>query len=94
MRESIEKGLRECRKCVLVLSPNFLANNGWTKKEFNSIFTREILEKTNLLLPVWCGVTEDQVYQYCTSLLTPKGLDWKTLGEEETCRQLYRAIVD
>jgi len=31
LRESIEKGLRECKKCVLVLSPSFLANGGWTK---------------------------------------------------------------
>jgi hypothetical protein len=28
LRESIEKGLKECRKCVLVLSLNFLSNNG------------------------------------------------------------------
>ena len=45
LRQSIEKGLKECRKCVLVLSPRFLSNNGWTKKEFDSIFTREILEQ-------------------------------------------------
>jgi TIR domain len=43
LRDSIERGLKECRKCVLVLSPNFLTNGGWTKKEFDSIFTREIL---------------------------------------------------
>ena len=40
LRESIEKGLKECHKCVLLLSENFLTNSGWTKVEFNSIFTR------------------------------------------------------
>ena len=45
LRESIEKGLRkECKKCVLVLSPQFFGNTGWTRVEFNSIFTREIIE--------------------------------------------------
>ena len=45
LRESIERGLKETRKCILVLTPNFVGNSGWTKAEFNSIFTRELLEK-------------------------------------------------
>jgi hypothetical protein len=49
LRDSIEKGIKECRKCIIVLSTNFFANGGWTKKEFDSIFTREILEETNLI---------------------------------------------
>ena len=93
LRESIERGLKHCRKCILVLSPNFLSNNGWTKTEFNSVFTREIIEETRLVLPVWYGVTKHQVYDYSPSLLDVKGLDWETLGEEEVCRQLYRTIV-
>ncbi len=94
LRESIEKGLKECHKCILILSPNFLSNNGWTKKEFDSIFTREILEERNLILPVWHQVTKDLVYDYSPSLLNVKGLDWNKLGEEEVCRRLHRAIVD
>src|SRR5205085_3382271 len=43
LRESIERGLRECTRCVLILTPNFLSNTGWTKTEFNSIFTRELI---------------------------------------------------
>ena len=45
LRDSIENGLKTCKKCILILSPNFFANKGWTKKEFDSIFTREILEE-------------------------------------------------
>lgn len=73
LRDSIERGLKECKKCVLVLSPNFISNNGWTKKEFDSIFTREILEEQQLVLPVWFNVTERQVYDYSPSLLNVKG---------------------
>ncbi len=93
LRESIEKGLKECQKCVLVLSPNFLSNRGWTKKEFDSIFTRELLEESQLVLPVWYQVSKQQVFDYSPSLLNVKGLDWSTEGEEEVCRQLHRAIV-
>jgi hypothetical protein len=32
LRESIESGLRECPKCILVLTPNFLSNEGWSKR--------------------------------------------------------------
>lgn len=52
LRESIEKGLKECKKCIVVLSPNFLSNSGWTKVEFNSVFTREIVQEGKFILPV------------------------------------------
>lgn len=91
LRESIEKGLKECKKCVLVLSPQFFANAGWTRVEFNSIFTRELIEKEDFLLPVWFGVTKEQVYEYCPSLADRVAADWD-LGEEEVVRRLYRGI--
>ena len=49
LRESIERGLKETRKCILVITPNFLENEGWTKREFDSVFTRELLEKKNVI---------------------------------------------
>jgi hypothetical protein len=94
LRDSIESGLKKCKKCILVLSPNFFSNGGWTKKEFDSIFTREILEERELVLPVWYGVTKESVYDYSPSLLNVKGLDWNQLGEDDVCGQLYRAILD
>ncbi|UQR62715.1 toll/interleukin-1 receptor domain-containing protein [Bradyrhizobium sp. C-145] len=94
LRESIEKGLKECQKCILILSPNFFANAGWTKKEFDSIFTREILEKSQLILPVWFSVTSRMVYEYSPALLNVKGLNWTDLGEDEVCRLLARAVFE
>ena len=42
LRESIENGLKECPKCILVLTPNFLNNNGWTKRELRrNIYSRD-----------------------------------------------------
>ena len=93
LRESIEKGLKECKKCVLIISKNFISNGGWTKKEFESIFTREILEEKQLLLPVWVDVTKEEVYDYSPSLLNVIGLKWNELGEEEVCNKLHRAIL-
>lgn len=94
LRESIEKGLKDCKKCVLILSKNFLNNGGWGKKEFESIFTREILEESQLVLPIWSGVTKQEIYDYSPSLLNVKGVSWEDLGENEICRQIYLAISE
>jgi len=91
LRTSIEKGLKECKKCVLVLSPNFLSNTGWTRTEFDSVFTRQILEGSNVVLPVWCGVNKQQIYAYSPSLLDRLGVPWEE-GIEQVLRKLYRAI--
>lgn len=91
LRESIEKGIKECNKCILILSPNFLSNSGWTKTEFNSIFTRELIEKTDLVLPVWCGVSKEQIYEYSPSLLDRVGIDLN-IGIDEVVRRLADAI--
>lgn len=92
LRESIEKGIRECRKCVLVLSPNFLSNPGWTKTEFNSIFTRELIEGTDFLLPVWHGVNKRELFDYSPTLVDRLGVSWE-LGETEVVRRLYHSIM-
>lgn len=91
LRARVEKGLKESKKCVLVLSPNFLSNTGWSKTEFDSIFTRQVLEGSNVVLPVWCGVTKQQIYEYSPSLLDRLAVQWDE-GIDEVLRKLYRAI--
>ncbi len=91
LRASIEKGLKEARKCIIILSPNFLSNEGWSKAEFDSIFTREILEKTNVILPVWHNVGAKEVYNYSPRLADKVGLP-SSLGVEELARQLSGAV--
>lgn len=92
LRQSIETGLKECKKCILILSPNFLSNTGWTKTEFNAIFTREIIERSNLVLPIWHNVSQHEVYEFSPSLADRKALDW-SLGLDEVSRQIYRTII-
>jgi len=92
LRESIEKGLKECKKCILILSPNFIKNTGWTKTEFNSIFTREIMEKKNIILPVWCGISKEELYEYSPILVDRVGLNIDK-GIENTINDLYKAII-
>lgn len=91
LRASIEKGLKTCKKCVLILSPYFIGSDGWTKAEFDSIFTREILEKKNVVIPVWHGVTKEQVYEYSPRLLDKVAIS-SDVGVEEVARKLLHGI--
>jgi hypothetical protein len=91
LRESIESGLKECPKCVLVLTPNFLSNEGWTKREYDSIFTRELVEKQKVILPVWHNVGRDDVFKYSMILADRVAAQW-SLGVEEVARRLMRSL--
>jgi hypothetical protein len=92
LRQTIERGLKETKKCILILSPNFLANNGWTRTEFDSVFTREIVEGNGVVLPVWYNITHREVYEYSPSLANKVAVNWN-LGAEEVVRRLYGVIM-
>lgn len=92
LRETIEKGLKECKKCVLILSPNFLSNSGWTKTEFNTIFTREIIETKNLVLPIWAGVSKKDIYEYSPILVDRVGVNWDK-GIEFVVNKIQQVLI-
>ena len=91
LRTEIEKGLKECSKCIIIISQHFLNNEGWSKREYDSIFTREVLNHKSVILPVWSGVSAKDIYNYSPALADKVGVDWK-LGEDEVARRLVQAI--
>lgn len=91
LRESIERGLKETRKCVVILSASFFSNSGWGKAEFDSIFTREIVEGKNVILPVWHNVSVEDVYRYSPRMADKVGLN-SSLGVPELARRLVNVI--
>jgi TIR domain len=91
LREGIETGLRDCPKCILILTPNFLNNNGWTKREYDSVFTRELVEKKKVILPVWHNISVEDVYKYSPILADRVGVQWAD-GVEQVARKLLIAI--
>jgi hypothetical protein len=68
--------LKECKKCIVVVSKQYLANPGWAKTEFDSVFTRERLERSKVIIPVWYRVTPKEVYEYCPSMAGTFALKW------------------
>ena len=76
---------------IVVLSPNFLSNEGWGNAEFDSVFTREVLEKQNVMLPVWHNVSVEQFYEYSFRLADKVGLN-TNIGVKELGRRLSNEI--
>lgn len=91
LRANIERGLRETKKCIFVLSPNFLSNEGWGRAEFDSVFTREILNRENVMLPVWLNVEVKDIYNYSPSLADKVGIP-SSVGIPEVARRLANAV--
>lgn len=76
IRESIENGIKTCRKCVLILSKRLIGNNSWAKKEFESFVSKEVVKGENVFLPVWVEVTREEVYEFSPSLAIINGIQW------------------
>jgi hypothetical protein len=89
LRESIEEGIKNAKKCILILTKEFLTNPGWTKKEFNSIFTREMIFNEKVVVPIWYNIKKEEVYEYSPSLADTVALIWPEptkLTEDELSR--------
>lgn len=78
LRQAIDKGLGRSRFGVVILSPRFFEKH-WPQQELNGLVTREVNAK-KVILPVWHGVTFDDVRRYSVTLAdrvaiqTSKGL--------------------
>jgi TIR domain len=66
LRESIDRGLARSRYGVVILSKAFFEKH-WPTKELNGLATREVNGK-KVVLPVWHGVTFEQVCNYSPTL--------------------------
>lgn len=91
LREKIETGLKETKNCIIILSPDFLKNEGWGKREFDSIYTREIIEKNNVILPIWHNVNVKDVYDYSPILADKVGLN-SSVGVKTLAKKLAEVI--
>jgi hypothetical protein len=91
LRETIDRGIRDAKKCIVVLSPNFLNDSGWTKQEFNGAMGKHVASGGETILPIWHGVSREEVFEYSPMLAGIMSLP-STLGIDEMARQLYRKL--
>jgi len=72
LRQAIKNGLKNSTYGIVVLSKAYLADRKWTEHEFDALFARERLNSF-IILPVWHGVTRDEIEAYDPALADRKG---------------------
>lgn len=66
LRRMINKGLANSQYGVVVLSPHFFEKN-WPQYELDGLTARE-MQGTKVILPVWHGVTQQEILKYSPQL--------------------------
>lgn len=88
MREKIDRGLSKSRYGVVVLSPNYIAENKyWTKSELNGLFQRETVNGKTIL-PIWHNLTKKQVTEYSPIIADRMALTTAQYTAEEIAREI------
>lgn len=67
IRESIDKGLRNSKFGLVVISPSYI-NKYWTQYELNGILKKESRTGKQNILPIWHKITADEVQDYSYAL--------------------------
>ena len=73
LTQKIDEGLAKSRFGIVVLSPSFF-NKPWAKRELNGLTAREMIEKKNLILPIWHRVSVNEVLQFSPPLADKKAI--------------------
>ena len=88
MREKIDKGLSKSRYGVVILSPNYIAEQKyWTKTELNGLFQVESING-KVILPIWHNLTKKQVVEYSPIIADRKAMTTASMTAEEIAVQL------
>jgi len=81
LRGSIDRGLVNSEYGIVILSKNFFSKN-WPQYELNGLTAREI-DGRKVILPIWYGISKEDVLKYSPSLADKIALDTskKTISE-------------
>lgn len=83
----INEGLIHSRFGIVVLSKTFLIKN-WTNYELKSLVAREMNDGSKKILPIWHGVTKDDILNFSPNLADKVALNTAILSIEEIVNEL------
>jgi TIR domain len=90
LSRTIDKGLAKSKFGVVVLSPSFLKKD-WPEYELRGLTAREI-GSDKVILPVWYGLTREQLLEYSPTLADKLAIDATKRSVDEVALQLIEAI--
>ncbi|WP_299678789.1 toll/interleukin-1 receptor domain-containing protein [uncultured Dokdonia sp.] len=65
---SISNGIKNSRYAILILSKSFFSKQ-WTKKELETLISKEVYNEKNIILPIWLGIDFKDVYNFSPMLV-------------------------
>lgn len=90
LRRSIDKGLRNSKYGIVVLSASFFKKN-WPQYELDGLVTKE-MNGVKVILPIWHKVSKDEVMKYSPSLADKVALNSSVLRIDEIVAELKKLI--
>ncbi|MCH7500933.1 MAG: toll/interleukin-1 receptor domain-containing protein [Nitrospinae bacterium] len=88
LRQSIDKGLKNSKFAIVILSKNFFSKN-WPQYELNGLTAREISGQ-KVILPIWHQIEREDVMKYSPTLADKVALN----STKSTVEELAESIAD
>lgn len=90
LRESIDRGLAKSRHGLVVLSHAFFEKR-WPQRELNGLVAREMRGEERVIIPLWHGVTRDDVADFSPPLADLYAVNTQR-GLTTVCQSIVRTI--
>lgn len=92
LRRRIDQGIASSRFGIVICSAAFFAK-GWTQYELDGLVTRTVAGQQSIL-PIWHGVTHDDVMSASPSLADKLALDTGRTGMEDIAEQIAAVVQE
>lgn len=73
LRRSIDKGLRDSTRGLVVLSKHYISKE-WPQKEFDALFSLEGIDGENLIIPIWHEISKNEVQKFSPMVADKKAI--------------------
>ena len=90
LRRHIDKGLKNSRFGVVVLSKHFFMKE-WAQKELDGLSSLEVSDDTRIL-PIWHEISKDEIVRHSPMLSYKFALDTSLNSTEEIADKLFKLI--
>jgi hypothetical protein len=90
LTQKIDEGLQKSKFGIVVLSSNFF-KKPWAKRELSGLTFKEMLEKRDVILPIWHRVTVEEVAKYSLPLADKKAAS-SVDGINSVLRQIIKKV--
>jgi hypothetical protein len=91
LSRSIDEGLAGSRYGIVVISPSFIQKK-WPERELRGLVQREVLEEEKLILPIWFGVTQQEVVGFSPTLSDAYALRVSDMDAEQIALALLKIV--